>query len=492
MAHEDHTTRPLVAPVLMPMFSVNRAALSIPHGSPIVHPPDDLGLRRYIPQTAKLLALAWLLIFCWTIRSAALEIENWSHYCPILVDTPPKGAVTEVPLTAAVFDAARSDLGDLRVVSVRHENIPYALRPISRGEYRTTFDVRLLNRSFIPGRQSSVIVDFGRRRGKNRVMVITYGASFRRRVRIEASNNRKEWTVIRDSAYLFRVADDRRDKVLYDKSTIEFPQDNHQYLRITVFNGPDDPGAVEIQDVLAWRYVRVTPETVPVDVISTASRSSADVTEIEVDLGFRNLPLHEIELQFSDTYFYRMVTVLGRNRKAMPPDRGTDNEAANDVTPVPWTQITEGKIFRFFGEDWTEQSVTIDLHDGKYRYLLIRIHDRGRDPLHFTGARVTRFQRNLWLTLPKGSPSCRLYFGNPEADAPEYNTGDYIELLKRDQIVQATLGPAQKNPMHQQIMRVLPWNEQHKWLIWAVFLALALALAFVIYRVSRNVPKDDV
>ena len=96
-----------------------------------------------------------------------------------------------VRLDRHVYEAARADLGDLRV-RTGAGSVPYALDrgflpplPERRGEIR--------NRGVAPGGAATAVLDFGERVPKERLALRLSGDNFRRRVAVEGSDDGRSW-----------------------------------------------------------------------------------------------------------------------------------------------------------------------------------------------------------------------------------------------------------------------------------------------------------
>ena len=98
--------------------------------------------------------------------------------------------------------------------------------PSSIGDACVRWPAKLYNRTFVPGQRSTVTADFGERLRKTSVRIATGGTNFRRRVLVEASEDGKSFQILRDGAFLFRVASAAAGKG-YERSTVNLPE-NHK------------------------------------------------------------------------------------------------------------------------------------------------------------------------------------------------------------------------------------------------------------------------
>ena len=83
----------------------------------------------------------------------------------------------------------------------------------------------------------------------------------------------------------------------------------------------------------------------------------------------------------------------------------------------------------------------------------------------------------------------RLFFGNPRASRPAYDLTHYIERLKSEGVIPATVGTASANPDYSAVARILPLSERYRVILWIALVSVAVVLAVLIRRQARSV-KD--
>ncbi len=438
---------------------------------------------------AVLLALAPVTVRAGRSTDVLSELQECA---PILLDPLPERGVVDVELTPPVFDAAQPDLDDLRVVDADGKAVPHVLSRLqTAGTRRERLEVRLYNRAFVPGERSSVTVDFGEKVLKNVIRVQTPGENFRRRVMVEGSDDGVNWLVIRRGAFLFQISGDGWGGA-YDKDRVSISDNDQRYLRVTVFNGPDDPDHVPIDDVGAWHRVVRQPRTVPVPVqsVDIEQLPRRRQTEMRLDLGYRNLPLYSLQLEASEENFFRTVEVFGR-----PCEERTvtvhleDGTRRQRVEEEPWARVTRTAIHRYSAGGHTEESLGISLRGAGHRYLLVRVLNGDNGPIRLAPvASARRLVRTLTFQ-PAGRGPYSLCFGNAEANAPDYDLPHFVDRLSRERVVSAQLGPVGPNPWRAGEPE-LPWSERHKGLIWAALLVAGGFLALLVYRQARETSRQ--
>ena len=420
---------------------------------------------------------------------AETDLSKWSHRASIEIVSSAEREPVKVFLSPEILDLAKPDLSDLRVIEAGRAEIGYVIRTAHRKSASTPVQSRLYNRTHLPKQYSAVTVDFGSKVLKNHIEVHTGGTSFKRRVQVEGSDDGVSWEIVRRGALLFRVQDEARKKIIYDAKSVDFPENDWQYLRVTVFNDPEDTEVVEIDDVKASRNVATPAQTedVPIQSVSVTEKNRG--TEIYLDLGYRNLSISTVDLRFSDANFFRDVTVSGRNAETVLARTPVeDSPALEKRTPAPWHFVKRQAIYRYTGGRSAEQSLSLDLNGAKFRYLRIRIENRDDASLSFDAAIVTRLVQHV-VFLPKQHVGYSLYFGNATAQAPAYDVRHYIDRLPGKAGAQVRFIGVEKNPGYASTTKPVPWSERHQGLIWVALLVMGAVLALVVFRVARSVPK---
>ena len=171
---------------------------------------------------------------------------------------PPRGAFERtvavarpgrvvITLDRDVYERARRDLGDLRVFDDGQRQVPYLIEAAREAVEAGPRRPHVLNRSFVREKSSSLTLDFGAPVLKSELALSLSGDNFRRRVAVEGRNKHEAaWETLTDGAYVFAVPPPWAARY----ETVPLPENNFQFLRVTVFDGPDDTEPVDIRE--AW------------------------------------------------------------------------------------------------------------------------------------------------------------------------------------------------------------------------------------------------
>ena len=119
---------------------------------------------------------------------------------------PPVPAASWSPSTGDVYEGARADLGDLRVVDASGAEVPYLLERVEDAAALPAQRPRIGNRSFLRGQEAQATLDFGAPTLKTELTLALSGDNFRRRVKVEGrARTDPRWATLTDAAYVFAV-----------------------------------------------------------------------------------------------------------------------------------------------------------------------------------------------------------------------------------------------------------------------------------------------
>jgi Protein of unknown function (DUF3999) len=429
----------------------------------------------------------------------AEAISNWTHKTPVIFDQAPDQGLVEFPMTRQASDLAKKDLSDLRLVEKESGQIvPFVMRRPRlhpKDNVLKSIRAKLFNRTYKPSRYTSVVAGFGAEVLKNKITITTPGNNFRRKVLIEGSDNAKVWEHVRDQAFLFSISAPWLPKGRFLKDTVEIPTNNQRYLRVSVFTGDDDPVKIEIKNISFTYEIKSPPSESPLPIkpISTHTEylEKEKATILSIDLGYMNLPTDKVDLEFEEENFFRRVSVKGRDRETFIKTINTENGKIQKETEGPWKLIANSVIYRFPAGKKPDQKLDISLRNTSYRYLEIRIENRDDPPLTFKNAVATWYPRLISFQADQQA-SYALLLGNPKAKARSYDFRHYSERLREQGVTMVQLGDVAPNEDHApQKPAKLPWHEQYSYALWLVLIAAAAVMAFLIFRLATNPPKED-
>jgi len=376
------------------------------------------------------------------------------------VEAPGPGLVV-VTLDRDVYENARADLGDLRVVDDSGRETPYLLARVDE-QAAPVRRPALRDAAFVRGKKAVVTLDFGAPTLKSHLALALSGDNFRRRVMVEGRRRRDpEWATLVDQAYVFAVPPPAAARY----ETVALPENNHQILRVTVFNGEDDPERIEIHD--AWIGVEEhrRPREQPLLArVTRAEDANTRETVLTLDLGARHQPFRGIVVAAEDARFWRGAAVEAR---IDPPPGATG-------APLAWTFLGEGPLYRIEAYGEVRECLRLDVA-GRQRVLRVRIKNRDDAPLAGLTAQVMAPVERLAFEAAPGR-AYRLSYGDARRAAPTY---DLARTAGDPQLFAARASEARLGAPSAVAPGAggrAPWTERHPALLWGGLVAAVLAL----------------
>jgi len=406
---------------------------------------------------------------------------RWRYFAEVPLKTEAVAGRYDFVLTPPVFDGARVDLADLRLYDAKRREIPYALRvrrPVVRREERKATE---FNRATLDDGARQVTLELSDRETAehNQVDVHTTGADFRRRVRVEGSDDGTNWKTLNE-AWLLAFQTDRAD---FTHFHVDYPHARYRHLRVTVWPdaAAESEPKFEIRDIGVRYRVRHAGEIV----IREAGLGHRQPMPTDngpgsmwlIELGGVGVPVSELRVTIEDADFVRDFVI-----EASEPSSGGD--AFYPVTRGVWRRkagADSGEFVASLGEEITALR------------LKLLVTDYRNPPLNITSARYAAAARQVVFTKTKdGEPPAgpvRLYFGNPDARPPQYDFARNLPPSLPTPPARQTLQSRQENPEY--ALKPPPLTERLPWLVHVALGAAIAVLAGLAFSLARAALRQE-
>ncbi|HEY1203639.1 MAG: DUF3999 family protein [Bryobacteraceae bacterium] len=375
--------------------------------------------------------------------------------------TSTAGAAQQVcvlPLDRTVYERARADLADLRVVRDGRE-VPYVIETLAGSVDGTELRPEILDRSVVAGAGLELTLDLGRTARHNRLRIATGQTNFRVKVRIETSADGRRWALARADGYVFDFTQGRRSIHVL---TVEYPLSTRRFVRTTFF------GWMRTDAVTgAWLtdYQERPAVWQSVAVAQPARTEDRETSLVVFDLGAARLPHSRLRLESDAALFHRAC------------------EIESSADRKEWRYIGSGVVYRFPDEE----SLTLDFPEQWDRYLRLRIFNGDDRPVPFPRAVFETIERRVKF-LPGGAGQVALYYGNPEAREPSYDLGAI--LARRAEAAEIVLGAGaeRRNGAYRPpAPPEKPWSDRYPAVLYTVLAAAILGMGYVTVEFLRRV-----
>jgi hypothetical protein len=432
---------------------------------------------------------AALLCICVLVPAVVIgansDFKAWKWKRSIDVHGAP--GFVRIPIPQEIFNDSQFCLEDLRIIDDANQLVPHLLQwgYSIKGPQTEWRPAKLLNRSRIDKKYSRVVADFGQTMEKNAVRVSVSGTNFRRRVEVEGSNDCISWEKLPGTFLLFDVTMEGRQRKV---DVLRLPRNNYRFLRLTVYNMPDEPESIAIEVVDgASRKTTVVKDLIPVptkDVSISVIKDSKE-TLIRIDLGFKNLPINRIRIKTDDPYFHRVFSISGGNSPSKDRKDQTETfqtKAIQGADPIRY--LCSGVFYRIRDKEGSHEILTVEDLSAPYRYLELRIHNGDNPPLNIVGVDLWRGSADLVFEARAGR-SYALLGGNQTVSAPNYDLSRSIRDIDKSCLRVVELEPGGKTPEE-----IAPWTERHGTLILVALIVLSSGVGFLVFKSMKNLPKD--
>jgi hypothetical protein len=421
----------------------------------------------------------------------ALELAEWKYRAEVTIEDG-TGEYCKLILTPDVYDAARPDLGDIRLVDAHGEQVPYVLvKPKDTMEERK-YELTVINRSTNVDMAAMVTLDFGKKEVKNSIEVMTRGNNFRRTVKVEGSSDNIEFFTLVERAYIFAVTYDRRFE------QVDLPKNDYRYLRITVWPLATEEKSPVIDEVRAFKIEKSFAERHPVEIalIEHSEDEKSNSSIYVYDLVYRRLPVSEIEFDVADDSFYRYVTIEGRDAETRKVKvYSEDNRQRTKTVEVKWERIISSTIYRYTEANGQKRErLVLRIPSGRrvHRYLKITIRNYDDRPVVIKSASAQMIAHKIVFTnMDNVSPT--LYVGSESARTPRYDLGQRLSNPLQVKAMAATLSAIADNPLFGQVEeKPVAWTEKHRVLLLIIMVVMALVLGGFILKSFKSIQSEQV
>ena len=436
---------------------------------------------------------------------AAERPEDFAYGMPIHADA--QDALYEIEIPAAIYrGVTRSDLADIRVFNGQGEEVPHALRPRAVTSTDTTpavslpvfplsgeasdkledLSVRIEKRSdgtivSIRG-QAKAGAAKGKLRGylldasvlKQPVQALRFdwqssADGFVGRVRVEGSDDLSAWSTVADDAALVRLSFGGHQ---LQQDRVELRGGKFKYLRVS---WPESQRPVESLTVIAEPAAgTVSPRRVWQKITGEAVAGKAG--EYGYDLG-GPFPFDRLRVELPQVNSLVQLHILARTK------------ASED-----WHPVTNATAYRLRDRDTEVTSAEIALTSHGERHWLLRIDQKGGGlgagrPVISIGWVPQRL-----VFAARGAPPFQLAYGNAKAKSAAYSIDSLIPGYKTDaefKVKAASLG--EQVTLAGPARRSAPMDYK-KWTLWGSLILGVLVLAWMAYRLTRqvsNAPADS-
>ncbi|MFH1231165.1 MAG: DUF3999 family protein [Planctomycetota bacterium] len=423
-------------------------------------------------MTNRILTLCFLFL-TFGVINADFQITDWEYFKLTKISENTKEGYVKSQIDKEVFAQSQQDIRDIRIIDNQQKEIPYKLVKNYQILKETLIQSELFNKSFVPEDKTTFMLDLGSEyvRLNNRVVINTPDHNFKRKVEISGGDDRHNWHTLKDNCYIF---DFTTKEFQSSCTTLEYPDNNYQYLQIIIWDKKDKSLEITNATVYHRTIQKAEEHLIPFQLIDQRVNTKLKAFELILDLGSPGQPQYRIEITPQNENYHRQVEIRGTN------DIKTD-----------WNYLGNGYAYNFNTPQFVLNRNNIDYKENGYRFLKISVIDYDDQPLNFSADSIKVYGIvNKIIFNYKNGCNYLLYYGNPFATKATYDIEKLFPYLETSNIGELKLEKGIKNSQYKIPPKPKkPWSEEHAYLIWVILSIAIIIMGFVIIKWSKNIKE---
>ncbi|MCI0460310.1 MAG: DUF3999 domain-containing protein [Gemmataceae bacterium] len=398
------------------------------------------------------------------------DLARWEWFQEVLLPVKSEGRTFAFTLPPSVLGKAKLDLSALRLADAQGNLVPHALRVLHARYEQTPVPVR---QRFDEGadekkRYMQVRLDL-KAEGEvkhNNIEVETSGHNFRRRVEVLGSDRAdfQEALKVADGYLLTWEVDDWAGGRSVSFRRLRYEPKSYRYLQVRVYPDGDEElpkiGQVTVRHVVVVKGKDVTlPAALGPRQAVRGEGGPGSAWFIE--LGER-VPVYRLTFEGEPKDVDRPFRLEVAN-----PD-----EPRLEILGGEWRWWTVGE----------RRLLEINFPEVTARRLRLIVTDFANPPLELRSVQYSAPVRQVVFADQGQARPVRLYYGNPEAEAPRYDAERALLAVRSPEEVQ--LGERTVNPAYEPPPK--PLAERAPWVVYVALGAAALALLAMLGLLARQ------
>lgn len=372
-----------------------------------------------------------------------------------------------VPLTPEILDKVKTNLADLRILSISKAKdtteVPFIVEKLLEERVKTAHSIDIIN-PVQKGGAYYFTIKLKKQAVINEINLDFVNENYNWLIDLKGSQNQKEWfTILED----YRILSIKNEWTRYSFNKLSFPKTEYVYYQLEV-KSEEKPNlstaAVNYVDTISGRY-----NTYPHRFNSKEDKKLKQ-SIVEIDLQKR-LPISMLDLAIaSKVDFQRAITIEFLTDSIKTP-KGDWRLNYNTLTNTHLSSLEPHHIS--FREVFTSK-------------LKLIIHNRDDQPLTVQGAVVKGPQYRLVGRFDQASNQFLLVYGAAFQQAPRYDIANFKNTIPKE-LKPIQIGKVQV--IESKVAEESPLFENQVWL-WAIMLAIILVLGWFTLQMMKKTASN--
>lgn len=352
-------------------------------------------------------------LFMWMSATITFaQIEGYTFKRPI--NKIDKEDFYKVSLSPEIIARSKSNLSDIRIYNITEQDtaeVPYLLNWMGSNIQEVSIPFELINDTYNEKCCSYVTFKFPKKQSINQIKLNVSDSNFDKRLKIEGSNDAKEWFTIKDHLRIVRFRNASED---YSYTTLNFNRSEFTYFRIKF----DDDGSPRIHVTEAYAFenklIEGKYDNLKITDTKQSENKKAKTSEIIVDFSFPYLVNYIILRSSSKNDFFRNINVYGSNG-TIKTEKG-ELESWYIITTSVFSSLEDNIIF---------------CNNSKTKKLKLEIINYDNEPIIIDEIKAFAEQCQLVAKLP-ASDNLYLVYGKENDNSPTYDLVHFKDKIPNE------------------------------------------------------------
>lgn len=339
--------------------------------------------------------------FLISISTSVAQIDNYSFKRQL--NKIDKENYYTLMLTAEVIARSKSDLSDIRIYNISKKDtteVPYLMNWMGSNIKEVSIPFELINDTYNEKCCSYVTLKFPKKQSINQIKLNVSDSNFDKSLKIEGSNDNKQWFTIKEHLRIVRFRTASED---YSYTTINFNNAEFTYFRIKL----DDDGSprINVTEAYAFENQLIEGKYNALKILGKrqTENKKEKTSEIIVDFPYSYLVNYITLKSNSKNDFYRNINIYG-SHGSIKTEKG-DIENWYMINTSVFSSIENNIVF---------------CNNAKTKKLKIEIINYDNEPVVLDEIMAYGEQCQLVTKLPV-SESLYLAYGKENEAAPNYD-----------------------------------------------------------------------
>ncbi len=367
-----------------------------------------------------------------------------------------------VELNQDIFGKMRNDLSDIRIYGITNNGdtteVPYLLNVLATEEKEKKVGFGMLNFS---KNQDGYFYTFQIDNADviNQISLNFHKSNFDWRVKLEGSQNQKEWFTILDD---YRILDIHSGDTKFNFTNLNFPDSRYAFYRLFVVSKADPK--FESASISSQQIEKGKVTAYPISVIDKSKKESkTSVYELALKEAAR---INSISITVkSDFEFYRPITI----------SELTDSIQTETGIKYTYQTLASGTLNSFETNTFSFPAVTT-------ARMKLQIENGDNQPLDIGSITANGFVHELVARFTENEADYYMVYGNLNAREPRYDIARFRDSIPSD-LSALNLGNATLISKKDQ-KKSLTLFENQRWL-WAVLIVVIGLLGWFSLKMMR-------